>query len=136
MAGRLLTILFAAAAVTSAGVTAVQADEPKPAVENSPPAPATYVCPMHPQIQATFPGTCPLCRMALKPTDPDAATGHAEHAHQGMNMGGMDMGVMNCPHCMMNMGGMSTRSAAAPIPAPGKVAPGGYPRRGGRRCGC
>lgn len=28
-----------------------------------------YTCPMHPQIQQVGPGTCPLCGMALEPTD-------------------------------------------------------------------
>jgi P-type Cu+ transporter len=28
---------------------------------------AVYTCPMHPQIQQTRPGTCPICGMALEP---------------------------------------------------------------------
>jgi Cu+-exporting ATPase len=30
---------------------------------------ATYTCPMHPQIQQTGPGSCPICGMALEPTE-------------------------------------------------------------------
>jgi len=78
--------------------------------------------------------------MAL--TSPAAATApmnHVEHAHGGMNMGGMDMGMMNCPQCMMGMrgmGGMSTKAAPAVPVVPGKFAPAGYRAVGGRRCGC
>jgi len=31
------------------------------------PAPSTYVCPMHPDVIATEPGTCPQCGMRLVP---------------------------------------------------------------------
>lgn len=29
-----------------------------------------WTCPMHPQIQQDHPGNCPLCGMALEPTEP------------------------------------------------------------------
>src|SRR4051812_23646908 len=42
-----------------------------PAIEPvAPPAPVTrveYVCPMHPQIVRSEPGSCPICGMALEP---------------------------------------------------------------------
>jgi hypothetical protein len=31
---------------------------------------ARYTCPMHPEVQASAPGECPICRMALEPTTP------------------------------------------------------------------
>ena len=31
---------------------------------------ATYVCPMHPDVRASSPGTCPRCGMTLIPSDP------------------------------------------------------------------
>lgn len=34
---------------------------------------ATHVCPMHPDVRAAAPGTCPVCKMALVPIDPLAA---------------------------------------------------------------
>ncbi|MBA4020665.1 MAG: hypothetical protein C0483_26190 [Pirellula sp.] len=128
------------AGMMGASAMTAWADEPQPAAAKSPPVPAPYVCPMHPQIQATFPGSCPICRMALKASSAtlSAATApmkHAEHAHQGMNMPGTDMGMMNCPQCLMGMGGMSQPAVAAPA-AGAKIAPAAYRTTGGRRCGC
>lgn len=130
--GLMITGMMGASAMTA------WADDPQSAVVKSPPAPAAYFCPMHPQIQATFPGNCPICRMALKASTPTSSTAaapmkHAEHAHQGMNMPGMEMGMMNCPQCLM--GGMSQPTVAAPA-AGTKVAPAAYRTTGGRRCGC
>lgn len=34
------------------------------------PIPIAYVCPMHPDVVARVPGTCPRCRMTLAPADP------------------------------------------------------------------
>ena len=138
MAGLLAVVMSGASALT------IRAEDPQSPVEKAPAASATYSCPMHPQIQATFPGSCPVCRMALKPKGTSEAepapTNHVDHAHQGTNMGGMDMGMMNCPHCMMGMGGMggmATKAAPAVPAASGKIAPTGYRRAvGGRRCGC
>lgn len=128
------------AGMMGASATITRADEPQPTAAKSPPVPAAYVCPMHPQIQATFPGSCPICRMALKAS---AATSsveaapmkHPEHAHQGMNMPGMEMGMMNCPQCLMGMGGMSQPAVAAPA-AGAKIAPAAHRTTSGRRCGC
>ena len=39
-------------------------------------APGTlWTCPMHPQIRADGPGTCPICGMSLEPADPTLDTG-------------------------------------------------------------
>lgn len=113
-------------------------DDPKPAVVPPAKAPLTYSCPMHPQIQATFPGACPVCRMALQAKGPGTAAkpapmNHDGHGHAGMNMPGMSMGGMSCPHCAMGMGGMAAHAA----PGTGaKVIPSGSRTVGGRRCGC
>jgi len=37
-----------------------------------------YTCPMHPQIQQTGPGTCPICGMALEPMDATAQADNSE----------------------------------------------------------
>lgn len=37
-----------------------------------------YTCPMHPQIQQTGPGTCPICGMALEPMDATAQADDSE----------------------------------------------------------
>ncbi|MEC9364364.1 MAG: copper-translocating P-type ATPase [Pseudomonadota bacterium] len=46
------------------------------------PAPATpgsqWTCPMHPQILQDHPGSCPICGMALEPTNPAAEDDHGE----------------------------------------------------------
>lgn len=43
-----------------------------------------FYCPMHPQIRAAEPGTCPICYMRLEPI-PDAD--HAHEEHQGHEHG-------------------------------------------------
>jgi FtsP/CotA-like multicopper oxidase with cupredoxin domain len=51
-------------------------------------APASYACPMHPEVTATEPGTCPQCGMKLVASDaPPSAAGpgqgepHGGHEH-------------------------------------------------------
>jgi FtsP/CotA-like multicopper oxidase with cupredoxin domain len=47
-------------------------------------APSSYVCPMHPEVTASQPGTCPKCGMKLVPSDtlPASTSGsHEGHAH-------------------------------------------------------
>ena len=44
------------------------------------PAPSSYVCPMHPQVTAAEPGTCPQCGMKLVPTDGSPMPAQAEPA--------------------------------------------------------
>ena len=41
-----------------------------PSPEPTPVANAEYVCPMHPEVRQTGPGTCPKCGMALEPVLP------------------------------------------------------------------
>lgn len=49
-----------------------------------------YACPMHPEIQSTFPTTCPKCGMELVQT-----SGNEKHRKQRMGMMGMGaMGVV------------------------------------------
>ena len=45
--------------------------------------PATYTCPMHPEIHANKPGNCPKCGMKLIKEKPKA---NAASTHEGMNM--------------------------------------------------
>ncbi len=47
------------------------------------PAGAAYICPMHPQIRQTGPGTCPICGMAL---EPEITTGNEEPDHELTDM--------------------------------------------------
>jgi len=48
------------------------------AANNSTPKSTTYTCPMHPQIQQSGPGTCPICGMALEPMDATAQADDSE----------------------------------------------------------
>jgi FtsP/CotA-like multicopper oxidase with cupredoxin domain len=49
---------------------------------------SSYVCPMHPEVTSTDPGTCPKCGMRLVPSDALPAAGsregdaHDHHAHE------------------------------------------------------
>ena len=43
-----------------------------------PPEGAIWTCPMHPEIQRTGPGSCPICGMALEPVMPTASDGPSE----------------------------------------------------------
>jgi P-type Cu2+ transporter len=52
--------------------------EPKKAHYISASKHVLYTCPMHPQIQQTGSGICPLCGMALEPSDATLATDHRE----------------------------------------------------------
>ena len=59
---------------------------------------SSYVCPMHPEVTASEPSTCPKCGMKLVPSDvlpaPESHEGHAhgEHQHGGHTHGGHDHG--------------------------------------------
>jgi hypothetical protein len=63
---RLALALFLAVATLAAQSTAPQ--QPPAATEGA--APAAYMCPMHPDVMTTEPGTCPRCNMDLVPGDP------------------------------------------------------------------
>ena len=77
---RLATILLA---VLVAGC-AREAPPPPPAdaSQAQPPAPAhehaKYHCPMHPQVESDKPGVCPICGMALVPSDGGTAASGGE----------------------------------------------------------
>lgn len=59
--GRVLLLLGALGALGSAlGLTRVFERSTVAA------APASYACPMHPEVKSPVPGTCPICRMALE----------------------------------------------------------------------
>jgi hypothetical protein len=135
MIARKMMVGLITATIVLGALTAWAADPPT--ANKSAPSSPTYACPMHPHIQATFPGACPVCRMALKPNNADPSTTSASlshDAHAGMNMGGMGMGMTNCPHCTMGMGG--TTSPPSVTSGTMKVMPSGVRTVGGRRCGC
>ena len=43
---------------------------PAPAAPPAPPPGTEYVCPMHPEVRQSSPGSCPICGMALEPSIP------------------------------------------------------------------
>src|SRR5258708_38376829 len=45
----------------------------------TPAASGKYTCPMHPEVQADKPGSCPKCGMALEPVDLSATTERVEY---------------------------------------------------------
>jgi len=49
--------------------------DPRPAPAEPPQAGGKWTCPMHPEVVRDGPGSCPICGMALEPTDPAAAAG-------------------------------------------------------------
>lgn len=65
----------------------------KAAAKSITPKPATYTCPMHPQIHAAKPGNCPICGMKLVKEKPKSTTNTSKSSakatvasHAGMNM--------------------------------------------------
>jgi Cu+-exporting ATPase len=44
-------------------------------VQQTPPSPTIYTCPMHPEVRLVGPGACPICGMALEPLTVSAETG-------------------------------------------------------------
>ena len=72
---RLFLLILAAAAVLVAVVIAVRdRSEGGSGVR--------YACPMHPEVRATAPGSCPICQMALEPVG--RAPGGKGHAGMAM----------------------------------------------------
>jgi FtsP/CotA-like multicopper oxidase with cupredoxin domain len=53
-------------------------------------AASSYVCPMHPEVTSSEPGTCPKCGMKLVPSDAPPAS--ASGTHEGQAHGGHDHG--------------------------------------------
>ena len=47
-----------------------------------------YVCPMHPEVVRSEPGSCPICGMDLVPREAAGENGHDEGDHEGMHHGG------------------------------------------------
>jgi hypothetical protein len=62
VAGRLILLLVAGLATASAFVLSRARDR---VMQSSPEE--RYVCPMHPEVDSSTPGECPICRMALEP---------------------------------------------------------------------
>ena len=46
------------------------------------PAPTSYACPMHPEVTASEPATCPKCGMKLVPADASSPAGSHDGAGQ------------------------------------------------------
>jgi Cu+-exporting ATPase len=63
----------------SAGCKAKFAASPGRYLGDEPPSPvqpdAIYTCPMHPQVRQVGPGSCPICGMALEPSEVTAEAG-------------------------------------------------------------
>ena len=70
-------------------------------------AAASYACPMHPEVTATEPGTCPKCGMKLVPAQTPASYACPMHPE----VTAAEPGI--CPTCGMKL----VRSDAAPVPA-------------------
>jgi len=91
--------------------------------------PATYTCPMHPDIHTTKPGNCPKCGMKLVKEKPKAGSDSSGNNRDEMpmkdssenmdNMGGMGMGdnsatMENIKMAKANLGTLKTIAATAP----------------------
>jgi FtsP/CotA-like multicopper oxidase with cupredoxin domain len=59
-------------------------------VQTEAPVPSSYVCPMHPEVTSSEPGTCPKCGMKLVASD--APPTRAPEPHEGHAHGGHDHG--------------------------------------------
>ncbi len=68
-------------------VLAIVAEMDDPAVGDGP---ATYACPMHPEVVSDEPGRCPKCGMKLMAASVGSPAG--QHAGHGMEHGGMEHG--------------------------------------------
>lgn len=69
---RVLLLVAAAAAVLVAGIVAFRD-------RGDGSSGVRYACPMHPEVRASAPGSCPICQMALEPVGraPGDGKGHA-----------------------------------------------------------
>jgi hypothetical protein len=48
---------------------------------------AAYTCPHHPEVTQATPGTCPKCKMKLRPAEPADAKGPSDHSGHGAHEG-------------------------------------------------
>jgi hypothetical protein len=71
---------------------------------------SAYVCPMHPDVTSTEPGTCPMCGMKLIPSQPEA-TSYVCPMHPDVTS--TEPGT--CPRCGMRL----MPSDAPSVPSPG-----------------
>jgi membrane fusion protein, copper/silver efflux system len=75
-------VLLVAVVALAAGTWWVYAIRDEPVAEG----PARFYCPMHPEIRAAAPGTCPICFMNLEPIPEDRGRG-ATHDHASHDAG-------------------------------------------------
>src|SRR5204862_541548 len=64
-------------------------------------APAVYACPMHPEVTATEPGTCPKCGMKLVPVQADTAAPTVYACPMHPEVTATEPGT--CPKCGMKL---------------------------------
>jgi hypothetical protein len=90
LAFRVLLLLLAAGAVAGALVTA------RDGTGNAGGDGVRFVCPMHPEVTATAPGVCPICRMDLEPlgaATPAAVRPSAFQTYEFVRRRGFGQGV-------------------------------------------
>jgi Heavy metal binding domain len=66
-----------------AGDSHAESDHARPESAGKVGAEMTYTCPMHPEVRQPRPGTCPKCRMTLKPASPRSVTSNEPLAAGG-----------------------------------------------------
>ena len=111
---RRLVISLVALVVVSFGAWAVYAEPaaPKPEGAAQPQqAQAVYQCPMHPEVMATWPGTCPKCGMTLKKMS--AATGMTGMMGMQPGQSGPQMEATMARHQMLMQAQLSKNDPAA-----------------------
>lgn len=75
---------FAPASRTPARAPIEAAGTPTEGAADAPPAAATYICPMHPQVVQDHPGDCPICGMDLVPLVKRSGGGTHDHGVEGV----------------------------------------------------